>query len=65
MEIGQTFYGRTYRRTDTPVFRSTRSSVGDDLKMGDDGGWLLISPDRVAPVRMVGGHSMGPGLQLF
>jgi len=24
------------------------------VKMGDDGGWSLISPDRVAPSQMVG-----------
>jgi len=43
----KTFYGRTYGRTygwtDTPEFQSTRSLVGDDLKMGDGGGghWLV------------------------
>jgi len=31
MEIGKTFCDV---QTDTPEFQSTRSSVGDDLKMG-------------------------------
>jgi len=33
MEIGKKLCGRTDGRTDTPEFQSTRSSVGDDLKM--------------------------------
>jgi len=33
MEIGKTFCGRTDGRTGTRVFQSTRSSVGDDLKI--------------------------------
>jgi len=33
MEIGKTFCGRTDGLTDTPQFQSTRSSVGDDLKI--------------------------------
>jgi len=33
MEIEKTFCGLTDGRTDTPQFQSTRSSVGDDLKL--------------------------------
>jgi len=36
MEIGETFCGRTDGQTDTPEFQSTRSCVGDDLKIDVD-----------------------------
>jgi len=46
--------GRTYGRTDTPQFQSTRSSPRRWPKNGEWWRWVLVSPDSVAPSRMVG-----------
>jgi len=45
IEIGKTFCGRTDGRTDTSEFQSTRSSVGDDLKMQHIMAYLIAGPN--------------------